>query len=83
MIVSLVITQPDRPAGRKMELVEPAVKQFAVARGLTVIQPEKIKNNLELRERLEAIAPGRDYCGRLRADHPRLDAVAAPLWMYY
>ena len=55
--VALVLTQPDRPAGRKMEMLTPAVKKFASERGLEVMQPEKIKNNPELRERLEAIRP--------------------------
>jgi methionyl-tRNA formyltransferase len=56
--VALVLTQPDRPAGRKMELQVPAVKQAALALGLRVSQPEKIKNNLELRAELESIQPG-------------------------
>jgi methionyl-tRNA formyltransferase len=55
--VGLVLTQPDRPAGRKMEMQVPAVKQRALRLGLPVEQPEKIKNNLELRARLEAIQP--------------------------
>jgi methionyl-tRNA formyltransferase len=55
--VALVLTQPDRPAGRKMELQVPAVKQLALALGLPVMQPEKLKTNAELRERMEAIAP--------------------------
>jgi methionyl-tRNA formyltransferase len=55
--VALVLTQPDRPAGRKMELQVPAVKQAALAHGLPVMQPDKIKNNVELRERLETIRP--------------------------
>jgi len=55
--VALVLTQPDRPAGRKMELQVPAVKLVALAHRLPVMQPEKIKNNVELRERLEAIKP--------------------------
>jgi methionyl-tRNA formyltransferase len=55
--VALVLTQPDRPAGRKLEMQASAVKKFAVERGLTVMQPEKIKNNLELRETLEAAQP--------------------------
>jgi len=55
--VALVLTQPDRPAGRKMELQAPAVKLAALAHGLPVMQPDKIKNNLDLRERLEAIRP--------------------------
>jgi methionyl-tRNA formyltransferase len=55
--IALVLTQPDRPAGRRMEMQVPAVKQRALALGLPVEQPEKIKHNLELRARLEAIAP--------------------------
>jgi methionyl-tRNA formyltransferase len=55
--VALVLTQPDRPAGRKMELLIPPVKQFALKYGLEVIQPERIKANEELRARLEAIQP--------------------------
>lgn len=55
--VSLVLTQPDRPAGRKMELQAPAVKPLALGHGLLLAQPERIKNNDELRALLEAIAP--------------------------
>jgi len=55
--VSLVLTQPDRPAGRKLELHVPAVKQRALALGLPVQQPEKIKTNDELRAQLEALRP--------------------------
>lgn len=55
--VALVITQPDRPQGRGMVLMAPPVKQTALAHGLPVTQPEKLKNNLELRAQLEAIAP--------------------------
>jgi methionyl-tRNA formyltransferase len=55
--VALVLTQPDRPAGRKMELLAPPVKQVALKYGLEVIQPERIKANEELRTRLESIQP--------------------------
>ena len=55
--VALVVTQPDRPVGRSQEMVAPAVKRMAVARGIPVVQPEKIKNNLEFRGLLEGIAP--------------------------
>lgn len=55
--VALVVTQPDRPIGRKQVLTSPPVKQTAFGYGLEVTQPEKIKNNLEFRARLEAIAP--------------------------
>jgi methionyl-tRNA formyltransferase len=39
-----VITAPDRPAGRGMQLSESAVKKYAVEKGLHVLQPEKLKN---------------------------------------
>ncbi len=55
--IPLVVTQPDRPVGRKQTLTAPPVKQTALAHGLEVTQPEKIKNNAEFRARLEAIAP--------------------------
>ena len=55
--VVLVVTQPDRAAGRGMEVQAPAVKRIAMERGLPVMQPEKIKSNEEFRARLEAIRP--------------------------
>ena len=55
--ISLVLTQPDRPAGRRMEVHAPAVKVEALGCGLEVLQPERIKKNAELRERLETIRP--------------------------
>jgi methionyl-tRNA formyltransferase len=39
-----VITAPDKPAGRGMQLQQSAVKKNAVEHGLTVLQPEKLKN---------------------------------------
>ena len=38
-----VITAPDKPAGRGMQLTQSAVKKYAVAKGLNVLQPEKLK----------------------------------------
>jgi methionyl-tRNA formyltransferase len=55
--VALVLTQPDRPVGRDQQLQAPPVKQAALAHCIPVLQPEKIKNNAELRAELEAIAP--------------------------
>ncbi|OLO40841.1 methionyl-tRNA formyltransferase [Alkalihalophilus pseudofirmus] len=43
-----VVTQPDRPKGRKRVLTPPPVKVEAVLHGLTVLQPEKIKEKEEL-----------------------------------
>lgn len=55
--VQLVVTQPDRPQGRGMELTAPPVKQSAVRLGLPVTQSEKIKKNEEFQARLTAIRP--------------------------
>ncbi len=42
--VPLVLTQPDRPAGRGMKLQLSAVKQLALAHNLPVFQPERLKD---------------------------------------
>ena len=55
--VQLVVTQPDRPRGRGMEVALSPVKQKALEFGLPITQPEKIKNNQEFRAQLEAVAP--------------------------
>ena len=57
MNVRLVVTQPDRPKGRGLELVAPPVKQTAERMGIPVYQPEKIKTNEELRLKLETMRP--------------------------
>jgi methionyl-tRNA formyltransferase len=55
--VPLVVTQPDRPSGRGMTLIAPPVKETALAAGMPVVQPEKIKKNEEFRTQLESLAP--------------------------
>src|SRR3989442_1743128 len=55
--VPLVITQPDRPKGRGLELVSSPVKQAAEKLALPIYQPETIKQNEELRAKLEAVHP--------------------------
>jgi methionyl-tRNA formyltransferase len=54
--IALVVTQPDRPQGRGLELAPSPVKQTANKHGLPIEQPDKIKNNAEFRARLERIA---------------------------
>ncbi len=39
-----VLTQPDRPAGRGKRLTQSPVKQFAIARGIEVLQPATLKD---------------------------------------
>jgi methionyl-tRNA formyltransferase len=55
--IQLVVTQPDRPRGRGMELTAPPVKESALKLGLPVIQPEKIKKNEEFQAQLKALQP--------------------------
>src|SRR6266536_4155632 len=55
--VALVVTQPDRPRGRGMELTASPVKQCALELNLPITQPAKIKQNEEFRAQLEAIRP--------------------------
>jgi methionyl-tRNA formyltransferase len=49
-----VITAPDKPGGRGMELQQSDVKKYAVQHGLNVLQPEKLKNP-EFLETLKAL----------------------------
>jgi methionyl-tRNA formyltransferase len=42
--VALVLTQPDRPAGRGMRLAQSPVKQLAISRGLEVFQPGTLRD---------------------------------------
>lgn len=48
--VLAVVTQPDRPVGRKKVLTAPPVKEEAVKLGLPVIQPTKLKGSEELQQ---------------------------------
>ena len=41
--IPLVLTQPDRAAGRGLKLQASAVKQFAVAQGIAVVQPSSLR----------------------------------------
>jgi methionyl-tRNA formyltransferase len=51
-----VVCQPDRPRGRGLVVEPPAVKELALARGLTVLQPERIRDQAFL-DTLRALAP--------------------------
>jgi len=54
--IVLVLTQPDRPAGRGLRPVATAVARFAGARGLPVVKPETLKAAPEV-ERVRALRP--------------------------
>ncbi|OSZ79654.1 methionyl-tRNA formyltransferase [Chitinophagaceae bacterium IBVUCB1] len=61
--IAAVVTAPDKPAGRGMQLQASAVKQYAIANNLRVLQPEKLK------------AP--DFIAELEAIHAHLQVVVA------
>jgi methionyl-tRNA formyltransferase len=52
--VPLVISQPDRPKGRGNLMQPTPVKEAALAAGIEVYQPERIKNNPEVLEKLKS-----------------------------
>ncbi len=54
--VALVVTNPDRPAGRKLELQPPPVKRAATEVGIEVMQPAKARDP-ELHDRLRRLQP--------------------------
>lgn len=48
-----VVTQPDRPAGRKLQLTASPVKALAVSKGLRVVAPESLKANALIVEEIK------------------------------
>ena len=55
--IPLVVTQPDRPKGRGLELVQSPVKQSALKLNLPITQPDRIKTNDDFRAQLTALNP--------------------------
>jgi methionyl-tRNA formyltransferase len=55
--IHLVVTQPDRPKGRGLELVPSPVKESALKLNLPITQPDRIKTNDEFRAQLTALNP--------------------------
>lgn len=43
--ISLVVTQPDRPMGRKMELTPPEVKVLALEHNIDILQPQTLRDD--------------------------------------
>ncbi len=75
----LVLTQPDRPAGRGLKLQPSAVKQFALAHSLSLVQPRSLRLDGKSHEDAAAAAAA------LRAAAPDVLVVAAyglilPAW---
>src|SRR5947208_16716038 len=55
--VDSVVTQPDRPRGRGMEMAFSPIKQRARELGLPVTQPDRIKTNEDLGTHLANLKP--------------------------
>jgi methionyl-tRNA formyltransferase len=69
--IELVLTQPDRPAGRGMQLHASSVKQYALAHGMPVLQPTSLRLNGKYASEAE------EAHARLRATEHSLMVVAA------
>jgi len=57
--ITTVITQPDRPTGRRQVITPPPVKLFALEQRLNIVQPSKLRTD-EAREQLERLLAGQD-----------------------
>lgn len=53
----LVVTQPDKPANRGQKLTPCAVAEFAREKKLNILQPQTLKNNTEVINRIQALKP--------------------------
>lgn len=52
-----VITVPDRPKGRGMKLIYSEVKEYALENGLEIMQPDKLRGNEEIVEKIKEMNP--------------------------
>ena len=52
-----VVTNPDRPKGRGMKMIATPVKEYAISKNIPVYQPEKVRNNLEIIEKIKELKP--------------------------
>lgn len=54
IIVDLVVSQADKPVWRKKEIKETPIKKYALSKDIEVLQPEKLKNNEVLFDKLKS-----------------------------
>jgi methionyl-tRNA formyltransferase len=55
--VELIITQPDKPAGRGRRMTPSAVKSFALAHQIPVLAPDKIRKDESVLPRIQELGP--------------------------
>ncbi|MGD6772264.1 methionyl-tRNA formyltransferase [Staphylococcus simulans] len=79
--VIAVVTQPDRPVGRKRVMTPPPVKEVALQNGIEVYQPEKISQSedlqtlIDLKPDLIVTAAFGQILSKALLDAPRLGAI--------
>lgn len=52
-----VVTNPDRPKGRGMKMIASPVKEYAISKNIHVYQPEKVRNNPEIIDKIKKLNP--------------------------
>ena len=52
-----VVTNPDKPKGRGMQMIPSPVKEFALGKNIPIYQPLKVRNNAEFIEEIKAFKP--------------------------
>jgi methionyl-tRNA formyltransferase len=55
--IKLIVTRPDRPKGRGLEVIPSPVKESALRLNLPIAQPDRIKSNEHFRAQLTALQP--------------------------
>lgn len=55
--ISLVVTQPDKAIGRGKKIQFSPIKEYALEKGLEIAQPQRIRNDVALIERLKKLQP--------------------------
>ena len=52
-----VFTAQDKPKGRGMKIVFSPVKEYSIEKGFKVYQPEKIRNNQDITDKIKSLNP--------------------------
>ena len=76
-----VVTQPDRPSGRRKRLTPPPVKVVAQEANLPIYQPEQVRHQDFIRT-LKGLNPHAHCRRRLWSDTPQADTQSTAVWMY-
>ena len=79
--VVLAVTQPDKPKGRGKSMQYPPVKEAAIAYGIEVYQPERVRR-LECIEYLAKYQPDIIVVAALWTDTSKRNFRDAKIWLY-